>query len=179
MNQLNKTDLFRALESIPTQEQIEEMEKKSKAQTEAICKIIRDERKRAESEKARADYWHEVAEGMAIQNEQETRETLAAARNAERAALRAETAAKRKAKEEALDADLVDTFKEFDAALNDETGEQLEIAAEVIREAKEKGRMLGSGGTRLFLRWWRGWAKANRPTARQYTEMCKRGRRPE
>lgn len=109
----------------------------------------------------------------------------AAAAGAERAALRAEAAAERKAKVDGLDENFVETFKEFDAALKDEAGTQLEIARDVLKEAREpkdkggKGRLLGSCGTRKFLELWRGWGKRGRPDAAQYAAIHeKEGRRP-
>lgn len=104
----------------------------------------------------------------------------AAAEGAERASLRAEATVKGKAEVGALAADLVETFKAFDGALKDEEGTQLEIAAGVIADAKEKGRLIGNGQTGLFLRYWRGWVKRGRPDAEQYRVIYEReGRWPE
>lgn len=107
-------------------------------------------------------------------------EGAAAAQDAERASLRAEAAAKGKAEVGALARDYVETFKAFDAALKDEAGAQLEIAAGVIAEAKEEGRLIGNGNNALFLRYWRGWIKRGRPDAGQYRVIYEReGRWPE
>lgn len=107
-------------------------------------------------------------------------EVGADSRMAARAALRTEAKTKSKAEVNALAADLVATFKEFDTALQDETGTQVEIAAGVIADAKEKGRLIGGGGVPHFLKLWRGWgSKRGRPDAMQYAEIHEReGRWP-
>lgn len=106
------------------------------------------------------------------------RENAAAARGAERAALRTEATVKGRAKTDTLDADLVEAFKAFDAARKEEAGTQAEIAAGVIADAEEEGRMICCG-TRKFLEWWRGWVKVGRPDAERYAAMHReRKRRP-
>jgi hypothetical protein len=128
------------------------------------------EKERDKAKEAR-DVWREVADGRMVA-------TLAAAQGAERAALRTEAAVKGRAKTDTLDADLVEAFKAFDAAQKEQAGPQAEIAAGVIADAKEEGRMICCG-TRKFLEWWRGWVKVGSPDAEQYAEMHReRGRRP-
>lgn len=96
------------------------------------------------------------------------KEGVAAAKGAERAALKAQAAAEGKAKAGALDADLVATFRDYDRAQKEEAGPQEEIAEGVLADAREEGRLLGSMGARAFLNAWRQWVKWGRPEAEAY-----------
>ncbi len=143
-----------------------------KRQSEAAR--VRAEAARGEAEQKAAtlrgerDTWRTVATGQGAEILAAARASAARSAGAERAALRAEAAAKGRAKADALDADLVATFRDYDTAQKGEEGTQEEIAAGVLADAREEGRLLGSMGPRAFLNAWRQWVKWKRPEAEAY-----------
>ena len=197
MNELNKTDLFRALETLkPIDEMKKELEAQAQATTEAITQRLKREEKRADEAEARAEREKERADKAeksppwlgdlkgAIQEEGgKTREEVQGqGSRIERAVLQTEAAAKGRRVERIADAGLVQVFQLVEKKKKELGGDDFAARGEAMQEGKEKGWLPENTNPETFrkkLGKWRSWGRPDGDGFEKRWKAMKRAEKPK